>query len=338
MRLDYQLNGNNKLTYTMSREEDWGVTAQTGLPDFPGGYFGDVRRVPDFYTAAWTSTISPTVLNELRVGLKRDTWSGTSGFDKGCCYYGKKENEVVDTAKEARDSFPQVGGYFVYAQPGLSLGRYVTFGVASPRTAVSPFTQFADTLSFTKGRHSYQAGFELNLASTHQANHGGQATTRPLAILGVGNTPIPGLNATNFRGLQSNDITTAENLLTTLSGSVSQINEQFFVNSPTQTDWSDYRETFLFKRDLHQNDWFAFFKDNWKMTNRFTLNLGIRYDKYGTPYDALGLGGRIKGGQAGLFSISGKDFSALWNPYATGGSLTLTELVGKHSPNPDTIR
>jgi len=55
-RFDYQVNTKNKLTYTMSREEDWGVTGQTGLPDFPNGYFGEIRRYPDIYTAAWTST------------------------------------------------------------------------------------------------------------------------------------------------------------------------------------------------------------------------------------------------------------------------------------------
>ena len=38
-RVDYQLNTKNKLTYTMSREKDWGVTGQTGLADLPAGGF-----------------------------------------------------------------------------------------------------------------------------------------------------------------------------------------------------------------------------------------------------------------------------------------------------------
>src|SRR5437667_1355269 len=42
------------------------------------------------------------------------------------------------------------------------------------------------------------------------------------------------------------------------------------------------------------------------------------------------------GGNAGLFGISGGDFSALWNPYATGGSLTKLAFTGKYSPNPKT--
>ena len=35
VRLDYQINDSNKVSFTMSREENWAVTGQTGLPAFP---------------------------------------------------------------------------------------------------------------------------------------------------------------------------------------------------------------------------------------------------------------------------------------------------------------
>jgi hypothetical protein len=339
VRGDYQINTNNKLTYTMSREENWGVTGQTGLPDVPEGVFGDVRRNPDFYTLAWTTTISPTVLNEFRFGFKRDTWQGTSAFDRGCCWQGAAESDIDEISQEAVASFPKVGGSFMYVAPGFGTGqmlaRYAQLGVASPRASVSPFKQFADTVSFSKGRHSFSGGFEVDFQSSDQANHGGQATTRPLANLGVGNIPVPNINNTNFRGLNSNDVTLAQNILANLAGTISGINQQYFINSPTQTDWLSYQDTILFKRDIHQNDWAAFFKDNWKVTNNFTLNVGLRYDKYGTPYDTYGLAGRYTGGQKALFGISGTDFDAMWRPGASGGVMTTTEFVSKHSPNPD---
>ena len=353
-RIDYQLNGNNKLTYTMSREKDWGVTSQTGLPDYPAGAFGDVRRVPDFYTASWTSTISATILNEFRFGLKRDTWQGTSPLDKGCCWNGAKQTDLVDSAKKMVASFPNIGGQFVYVTQGAlpatagliasgttvgSSMAYAPFGVASPRQSISPFKQFADTLSFIKGAHSFQTGFELDLSSSDQFNHGGQQTTRPFVTLGIGNTPVP---TTSFRGIQTNDNSTSQLLLAILSGTVRDIQEQYFVNSPTASDWTDYRTTFLFQRDLHQNDWAFYFKDNWKVSRNFTLNVGLRYDKYGVPYDTTGLGGRFtgglstNGGEAALFGCSGTSFNVMWNP--TVGcdptKLTTTEFVGKHSPNP----
>src|SRR5262245_42967015 len=48
MRFDYQLNNSNKVSYSLTRENNWGVTGQTGLPDWPGGYFGEIRRDPTF--------------------------------------------------------------------------------------------------------------------------------------------------------------------------------------------------------------------------------------------------------------------------------------------------
>src|SRR3989454_8489209 len=239
----------------MSREKDRGVTGQTGLPDYPAGAFGDVRRVPDFYTASWTSTISATILNEFRFGLKRDTWQGTSPFDKGCCWNGAKQTDLVDSAKKMVASFPNIGGQFVYVTQGAlpatagliasgttvgSSMAYAPFGAASPRQSISPFKQFADSLSFIKGAHSFQTGFDLDLASSYQFNHGGQQTTRPLVTLGIGNTPVP---TTSFRGIQANDILTAQLLLAILSGTVRDIqerSEERRVGKECRSRWSPY--------------------------------------------------------------------------------------------------
>ena len=218
---------------------------------------------------------------------------------------------------------------------------HAPFGTSSPRQSISPFTQYADTIGFTKGAHSFQAGFEFDFAASHQANHGSGSvgTTRPLSTLGVGNTPVPNLTTTNFKGLNSSDVTTAQNLLANLAGSIATIQEEFFVNSPTQKQWLDYRDSILFFRDLHENDWDLFFKDNWKVSKNFTLNVGMRYDKYGTPYDTTGLGGRPKGGQSGLFGCSGTSFSVMWNPNAGCdlSRLTQAEFAGKDWQTPGNL-
>src|SRR5437773_4504649 len=132
-------------------------------------------------------------------------------------------------------SFPNLGGQFVYVTQGAlpttagliasgttvgSSMAYAPFGVASPRQSISPFKQFADTLSFTTGAHSFQTGFEFEFASSHQFNHGGQQTTRPFVTLGVGNTTVPNITPTNFRGIQASDIVTAETLLANLAGTI----------------------------------------------------------------------------------------------------------------------
>lgn len=41
----------------------------------------------------------------------------------------------------------------------------------------------------------------------------------------------------------------------------------------------------VFDRSLRTNDFGGFIQDDWKYSNRLTLNLGVRYDFYGYPYD-----------------------------------------------------
>jgi len=344
MRFDYQFNSKNKATFTMTREKNWGVTGQTGLADVPNGLFGDVYRTPYFYTVQYTATISPTVLNEFRWGRKQDTWLGTSPLDKGCCLFGAGENTRSSAAQQVYNAYPQIDGSILYPSNSMGTAYINFFSVASPRTTVSPFTQWADTLSWTKGAHSLSAGVEFDFTSSVAGNTGGTQTTRPEAFLGVNSafqTPLNASNTTYAKGINTNDVTTANNILSNLAGSISSLQEQLYINSPTQQGWTNYTTTDFFHRGQHENDWDIFFKDNWKATKNLTLLLGFRYDKYGVPYDEFGLAGRYTSsfgsGAAGVWGCSGSSFAVMFVPGAgncatASPSLSSTEFVGKDSP------
>jgi hypothetical protein len=346
-KIDYQINDRQKVNFVITKEKDWGVSGQTGIPDYPAGYYGYIERLPSFYSAAWTWTITPTLLNEFRFGRKVDTWEGDSALDTGCCLNGAPENSgLTSTAKAARASYPQVNNQFLYtatgalgalspnATGGSTLGLYAGMNVSTPRITISPFNLVGDTLSWVHGSHQLQFGFEIDRTSSQSANSGNTQTTRPSVLLGIGSVAPP-ITTSTFPGIGSLNLGTAQALLANLAGSVSNITENFWVNSPTATSWINYLSDFFFYRTNIANAWSGFVKDNWKVTRDLTVNLGLRYDFFGAPYMAQGLAGRTAGGESGLFGISGTNFAnAMWDPYANNGAVTTMQFVGPNSPNP----
>jgi Carboxypeptidase regulatory-like domain len=339
LRFDYQVNDKNKVNFVMSREHDFGVSAQSGQLQYPAGYIGETIRDPRFYSAAWTNVLTPSLLNEFRFGYKRDIWQGTSGLDLGCCFNGAGLNDLAQSAKDARASFPTINGQFQYIQPGqtaptglLNLGQYAQMGVASPRLTYSPMVQFADTVSWNHGSHAFQGGFDITREYSQSSNSGGTQTTRPSVSLGIGPVQVPNINSTNFAGLNASDVVTAQDLLANLSGTVASISQQYWINTPTDTNWSDYTKNVFFYREHHANQWSGFFKDNWKVTRSLTVNLGVRYDFYGTPYESHGLAGKV----VNPFGLSGTNFADAFGNRATSpGSITTIKFVNANSPNPD---
>lgn len=330
LRFDYQVNTPNRLSFTLSREQNWGVTENL-LSTWPGGFNGTNEYFPNLWTAAWTSAVSPTVLNEFRLGRKVTSYHRRAPFQVGCCFAGT-HTDRSEEAQKAFDLLPKSGGYPLYPIATLFPGNIMQHGFDTTRGQKSPTLQVSDNISWTFGSHSLKTGFEL----VKNWSDGWNTTAEqiPTAIFGNGTAPVQGISSARFPGLQAADATRAEQVLNDLAGSIGELTQGFIVNAPSQKEWFDFNSEFRRFRKLTQQDWSLFFKDTWNVTNNLTLNLGIRYDKYGVLYDQTGMLANGKGGQASGFGISGRDFSALWNPYATGGSLTEVELVGKNSPNP----
>ena len=75
------------------------------------------------------------------------------------------------------------------------------------------------------------------------------------------------------------------------------------MQDPTKlTSFEDYK-TFPQLRDTHQNEVNDFFKTIWKIRKNLTLNLGVRWDYYGVPYDRDGLMTLPVGGFAGIWEF-----------------------------------
>ena len=319
VRVDHNFNSNHKASFSGTWEKNWSMSTQTGIAHWPGGYDGTVLRKPAFYSASLVSTLSPTVVNEFRFGHRKN-WHYAYGsvfrFD--------------EIGEEARKQLPTRNGELYFPSHILFPNHFIgDLGGNGTRGQQSPLFTYNDTLSWTQGKHAFKGGFEARFSSSDGFN----GTENPNWVLpgvtiGQGTNAVSGINT--IPGLIGTNITTAQSLLLDLAGSVSNVSRSYEIRKPSDSFLPVSRV-----RDYHQNEWGAFFKDDWKIRPDLTLNLGVRFDHYGVPWEKYGAITSPVGGQAGLFGISGTDWSAMWNPYAAGGSLTRVEFVGKNSPNPD---
>jgi len=323
MRLDHNFNASHKLSFVYTWERGRNMSTQAGITNWPGGYNGSNTKDPRLLTVSFVSTLSPTVVNEIRVGKKTDVKASWAPFYLGR-EKGGKQDETVETGEKGKEAFallPKKNGLPVQVITTLFPSNVIDWaaGSGSTRSADSPLYTYGDTLSWTQGKHALKAGAELRRG---YSNAGGDRGFTPQARLGAGGVPVQNVDNIAIPGLSGNNQTTARNLLTDLSGSVASIMQAFDLRDPKDLVFRGYGDGVKLQvRDWHANDFSGFFKDSWKVRPDLTLNLGISYWYFGVPYEGHGLAGGPVGGAAGLCGIS-------------CGSLTTVQFVGKNSPNP----
>jgi hypothetical protein len=322
MRLDHQINTYHKVSFNLSREYDW---SQSDQASYPTGFSGEGIRHPRTYTGSLVSTLSPTVVNEVRIGYTRGGTFSVQAFDV---------TRDQKAAEAARAFLPVYNGFPAIVKTNVSPTAYFNDGGFTGSTGSlgnnGPRQVYGDTISWARGKHAFRGGFELRLAGSLGWN---TDWIVPRVNLGAGGFPVP-IDSTTVAGLVGNNQNNARNLLVDLAGSVGEVRQGFNLSGSANPVFKDYLELYHKERDFHQNEWSAFFKDDWKVRPNLTLNLGLRYEYVGAVWEAKGLAARPVGGKAGLFGISGTGFADMYQPARLNGNLTTVEFVGKKSPQP----
>jgi hypothetical protein len=337
VKIDHNFSQRHKINFGYSYENNVSDYSPGNWPTqrFPGTAF----REPQVLTVNFTSTLSPTLLNEARFGMRRSGTNTIHGLANPA------------TAKDAKAFYPSAEGIPIYVQPGTdpvcfcggqpgggSQAGNLFNGNVSER---SPMYTFANTLSWTRGIHAFKGGVEARFPSTTLAIDvtGNDFSTYARAFGGETNrTPIQGINSTNMPGLAGTATTGNQDgmrsLLSLLSGSVSRVTQLYWLGSADRLDkWDDYRNDVQRPRTLNQREFSAFFKDDWKVHRDLTINLGARWDYYGVPWVSNGLTASPRGGGNALFGYSGRSF-ADWMKPGVRGEATELIFVGPGSPNP----
>src|SRR5258705_6417787 len=250
-RVDWQANSNNSVfvRYTYSNRFRYVPGIFGGIADGTGSS-ANGRLFMQGQSAAigWTRTISPTLLNEFRVGWGRNNSRATQDP------FGL--NTLADFGfKGVQDSPIYSGGL-----PGLNIsarGGTVVIGGQSgfdrigspdflPKSQATNQFQWSDTLNASYGAHQLKFGVDI------------RGPMRNIYL------DVPGLRGSfNFDGNRTG-IGLADFLLGYPSGA--QLTNLAVVDSRLKM-------------------YSGFFQDDWKVTPKFTVNLGLRYDFATWPYE-----------------------------------------------------
>jgi outer membrane receptor protein involved in Fe transport len=292
-RMDHNITDRQQIfaRFSWSQQNRFQQPPLPGLADggsySTGNYIADTRGAAIGYTFA----ISPTMVNELRIGFNR------SHYVDNTPAYGQKY-PPADLAVPGVPNNATVNGLTLF-QPNA----YHTLGEPgyTPTTSTSQEFQYGDTLSIVHGKHSLKMGPQLRWSQFNLFQIG-----QPRGAFG-------------FTGEFTADSPTSGD------GSGNGLADML-LGLPTSSTISTL--TYFGNR---QQTYGGFIQDDYRVSSKLTLNLGVRYD-YTTPITEahnqqsnfdfqtgqLVVAGQ-NGASAGLVTTDKTDFAPrvglAWNPF-----------------------
>ena len=155
----------------------------------------------------------------------------------------------------------------------------------------SPVNEFTDNLTKIAGNHTFKMGGQFRFTTQDGYNAAGIYPNASLSTTLSGNTPSFATPA----GLNSSQLSILQGLYNNLTGRVGSIAQTFYSNLQSWQAAGTPRV-----RDFSFHEYGLFLQDDWKVNRNLTLNLGIRWDFSGVPFEANGLSGAFD--QAGALN------------------------------------
>jgi hypothetical protein len=177
---------------------------------------------------SWTYTATPNVVNEARIGFNRITQQVLA-----------KEPATLSQIGMTRFNSSVYSGIPLFFTNDIN-PAFGGISTNNDQASVSNTYHFADTIAWTRGKHTLRGGFEYR---RYQINLFNNFASRGFLFFNTFNDLLTG------------------NILQAFAG------------------------TGITDRGFRARDMAGYFQDDWKVTRRLTLNLGIRYDYLGPSVD-----------------------------------------------------
>src|SRR5215813_1716940 len=261
VRFDFNLSSKHTLSNTYNYQSF--VTTVDTLnnvdPAFPGfanhgGQFSN--RFADSLTLR--STLTPRLVNEARAGLTGGTVLFFPDINAG--QFANQGGFAIGTS--ATSTTTGFGVFASLTNPTVSNG---------PERRNAPVWDFADTVTWTRGAHSFSFGGQFTQANLWISD---QNVVPTLTFGMVNGDPANDLITKALPGQADSVINSAKSLYAILTGRISSIQANAILDEKT----NQYQYLGNQIRRGRQREWGFFGQDSWRATPNLTLTGGLRYE------------------------------------------------------------
>jgi hypothetical protein len=239
-RIDYKLSNSDDLSgrYSVDDDKRYDTFEPFTRRTNVPGFGTDTLNRGQLASISWIRLFSPRSLNEFRIGFNR--------FRNGIFSENRRLNYVQQLGITPYAPIPDIS----FGYPAFTIVGYDNLGEAAnqPQNRRNNTYQLVDTWSYTFGEHSFKAGFA---ATKFQANT---------------------LFDSNTRGSMTFDRVYTASAATNPAGGNALAD--LLLGLPFRTS-VQVGEPLRYRFNANVG---AFFQDDWKLSDRLTLNLGMRYE------------------------------------------------------------
>jgi hypothetical protein len=274
-RADYKItsNGNHSIYWRGSLRND----TDAGVPYLPGqGPELTQVNYSKGYSIGYIAVLRPNLVNNFRYGYTRESFGEIGNHTTDVIFFrGLNDNNTPNNSSLA---------------------------VTNSNKYQVPVHNFVDDVSWTKGKHSLQFGFNINILRNPQSNTFNSFSsasdnpswydTAALANTGVAGHFDPGCstgpgNCTGpaYPAVNSGFGNNYDYPLGTLIGAIPQVNAQFNFthNGGTLADGTPVSRRFA------DDSYEMYLQDSWKVKPNLTITAGLRYSLFSPPWETNGL-------------------------------------------------